>query len=293
MWKYYAFRFTGLTIAYLPRKLGYLTARFTAFMVYMLSPVTREAVADNMRRVLGPEADEAALKRAVRDVLRNAAKNYYDLIRLPHMRLKDIKDRIKVNGWHNLEDAINRGKGVILVTAHIGSFDMAAQVFPAHSTKVTGLVEPLEPEVLLNHVVALRNCKGMNFMPVQLGVLKVVMQSLHRGEVVLIVCDRDFGKDGLRLSFFGEETSMPVGAVRIAMRTGAAVVPVFNLRQKNGCYDVYFEPAVDIIPEGDGAVAKNMEQIISVMERYIKTYPEQWVVLSPVWESGERTSLSG
>jgi len=270
MWKYYAFRFSGATIAYLPRKLGYLTARFTAFMVYMLSPKTREAVADNMKRVLGPEADEVSLKPAVRDVLRNAAKNYYDLIRLPHMKLKDIERLLTVHGWHNFEVALSKGKGVILVTAHLGSFDLAAQVFPSHSVKVTGLVEPLEPEVLLKHVVALRNSHGMNFMPVQFGVLKVVMRSLRSGEVVLIACDRDFGNDSMKLDFFGERTAMPAGAVRIAMKTGAALVPVFNLRQKDGLYDVYFEPEVEVLPEGDGAVANNMNRVIAVMKNILR-----------------------
>jgi KDO2-lipid IV(A) lauroyltransferase len=73
--------------------------------------------------------------------------------------------------------------------------------------------------------------------------------------------------------------------VRIAMRTGAAVVPAFNLRREDGRYDVYFESAIGMIPAGNGAVAKNMEQVARVMEKYIRSCPEQWVVLSPIWAS--------
>ena len=285
MWSYYAFKIAGFTLAYLPKKVGYLIARLVADTVYMLSPALRATIADNMRHVLGSEADDATLKQAVRGVLRNVAKNYFDLIKIPHMKLNDIESCLTVSGWHNLEDALMKGKGVILVTAHLGSFDIAAQIFAVRSIKTTVLVEPLEPSSLLRHVTALRESNGVAFVPAQPGVLEVLIQSLHRGEAVLLACDRDIAKNGLKSNFFGEETTLPAAAVRIAMRTGAAVVPVFNLRRGDGRYDVYFEPAINVIPTGNGAVARNIEQVAHVIEKYIKSCPEQWVVLSPIWAS--------
>jgi KDO2-lipid IV(A) lauroyltransferase len=285
MWKYYAFKIAGFTLSYLPRKVGYFIAHIVAYIVYMLSPALKSAIADNMRHVLGSEADSATLKRAARAVLRNAARNYFDLIRIPHMRLSDIKSCTIVRGWHNLEDALEKGNGVILVTAHLGSFDMAVQILSVRSIKTTVLVEPLEPPSLLSHVTALRKSNGLEFVPAKSGVLEVLIQSLRRGEAVLLACDRDIAKNGLKSNFFGEETTLPTAAVQIAMRTGAAVVPVFSLRRGDDQYDVYVEPAVDIIPAGNEAVARNMEQITSVMEKYIKACPEQWVVLSPIWAS--------
>ncbi|TET14637.1 MAG: hypothetical protein E3J81_06300, partial [Dehalococcoidia bacterium] len=250
MWTYLAFKITGFTIAYLPTRVGYLLTRFVADMLYVFWPPLRAAVAANMRPVLGSEVDNATLRRAVRGVLRNATKNYFDLIHLPHMKLDNIDSRITTHGWHNFEDALSRGKGVIVVTAHLGSFDMAGQMLAARSAKVTVLVEPLEPPALLNHVIALRRSKGLTCMPTQSGVLEVVTQALQRGEAVGLVCDRDIGKDGFKATFFGKETTFPTGAVRIAMRTGAAVVPAFNLRRGDGGYDAYFEPALDVIPSG-------------------------------------------
>ena len=285
MWSYYAFKIAGFTLAYLPKKVGYLIARLVADTVYMLSPALRATIVDNMRHVLGSETDDATLKQAVRGVLRNVAKNYFDLIKIPHMKLDDIESCITVRGWHNLEDALKKGKGVILVTAHLGSFDIAAQIFAVRSIKTTVLVEPLEPSSLLRHVTALRESNGVAFVPAQLGVLEVLIHSLRRGEAVLLACDRDIAENGLKSNFFGEETTLPTAAVQIAMRTAAAIVPAFNLRRGDGRYDVYFEPAINVIPTGNGAVARNMEQVAHVMERYIRSCPEQWVVLSPIWAS--------
>jgi KDO2-lipid IV(A) lauroyltransferase len=285
MWKYYAFRIAGFTLAYLPKKVGYLIACLIADTIYMLSPALRAAIADNMRHVLGSEADDAVLKQHVRGVLRNVARNYFDLIKIPHMKLNDIESCITIHGWHNLESALKKGKGVILVTAHLGSFDIAAQILAVRAIKTTVLVESLEPPSLLSYITALRESNGIAFVPAQSGVMEVLIQSLRRGEVLLFACDRDIAKNGLKSNFFGEETLLPSVAVRIAMRTGAALVPAFNLRRWDGRYDVYCEPAINVIPAGNGTVAKNVEQVARVMEKYIRICPEQWVVLSPIWAS--------
>jgi KDO2-lipid IV(A) lauroyltransferase len=283
MWKYLAFKIIGVPLSYLPTAAGYLVARIVADTVYLLSPILRSSIASNMRHVLGSEAEDATIRRATKNVIRNAARNYFDLIKLPRIKLRDIEKCITVHNWHNFEDALKRGKGVILVSAHLGSYDMTAQILAARSAKVTVLVEPLEPDTLLNHIIGLRKSKGLSYMPVQLGVLKVVMRSLRSGETIGIICDRDFGRDGYRSTFFGEETALPAGAVRIAMKTGAAIVPAFNLRRGDDSYDAYFEPALDIAKGGDEALDKNMKQLIRVMEKYINLCPDQWVVLSPIW----------
>ena len=279
------FKIMGVPLSYLPIAAGYLIARVVADTVHLLSPTLRSAITSNMRHVLGSEAEDATIRQATKNVLRNAARNYFDLIKLPRIKLSDIEKCITVHDWHNFEDALKRGKGVILVSAHLGSYDMTAQIMAARSAKLTVLVEPLEPEALLNHIIGLRKSKGLSYLPVQLGVLKVVMRSLRSGETIGIICDRDFGRDGYRSTFFGEETALPAGAVRIAMRTGAAVVPAFNLRRGDNRYDAYFEPALDIANGGDEALDRNMEQLIRVMEKYIELCPDQWVVLSPIWDN--------
>ena len=287
MWKYYAFKIAGFILPYLPMKVNYFLARLIADTVYILSPALRAIIADNMRHVLGSETDDATLKQHVRGVLRNVAKNYFDLFKIPHMKLSEIESCLTAHGWHNFEDSLNKGKGVILITAHMGSFDIAAQIFAVRSIKTTILVEPLEPPPLLHYITTLRETNGVAFVPAQSGALGMLMQTLRRGEAVLLACDRDIAGNGLESNFFCQETPMPAVAVRIAMRTGSAVVPVFNVRRGDGRYDIYFEPAINVIRTGNGAVAKNMEQVAHAMEKYIKSCPEQWVVLSRIWESDQ------
>ena len=284
MWRYYAFKIIGSALSLLPWTLGYLIAHITAEIIYILSPPLRSTIAHNIYHVLGPQADNDRLKRTIQGVLRNASKNYFDFIKLPRLTLSEILNSITVRGQHHLDDAVKQGKGAILFTAHLGSFDIAAQVFTTYHTKVTIVVEPINPPILLDYVTALRKKAGLGILPAQSGALRQMLKILRRGEILIFALDRDTTGDGVQSSFFGKDTNMPTEAIKIAMRTGAAIVPVFNKRRDDvRHYDIYVEPAIDVVRSGTDALAKNMKQIITVMERYIRQGPDQWVVLSPIW----------
>ena len=272
----------------MPRCIGYLIATLVGDIIYLVSARIRGHIAGNVKHVLGPQADEASIRSIVRGVLRNASKNYLDLIRIPRMKPDEIKRQVTPHGVHNIVDALAKGKGVMLVTAHFGAFDVAVQLLAVHSVRTTILVEALEPARLLEHVVSLRRNKGLNIVPARSGALQAMLQALRNGEIVLVVCDRDVTGEAPKALFFGEETRLPDIGVRIALRTGAAIIPVFNLRREGGRYDVYVESPIEVATNGGRAVAEHMNQVIRVMENYIRSCPEQWAVLEPVWPEGPR-----
>ncbi len=283
MINYYLFLLAELLLSRLPTRIGYFIAHRTADIVFVLHPRLRANIASNLRHVLGPGPDDAAIRLASRQVLRNLAKNYFDLIKMPHFKPEDIQRLVSTHDVHYLVDAVARGKGVVLVTAHYGSFDMAVQVLAARSVQTNILVEALRPERLLDHVVSLRSSQGLNVIPARSGALQAILRSLRRGEMVLFACDRDLTGDSPTAVFFGEETGVPDIAVRMALRTGAAVVPVFNRRRDDGRYDVWVEPPIEVSQTGNGAAAEYTKQIIQIMEKYIRSCPEQWVVLESIW----------
>jgi len=292
MARYYLFILAEHTLSRLPRRIGYLIATLVGDIIYLVSPRIRGTIASNVMHVMGAESDDAEVRRVVRGVLRNASKNYLDLIRIPRMKPQQIKRQVTPHGVHHLVDALARGKGVMLVTAHFGSFDMAVQLLAVHSVRTTIPVEALEPERLLDHVVSLRKNKGLNIIPAKSGALQAMIKALRNGEIVLIACDRDITGEAPKALFFGEETRLPDMAVRIALRTGAAIIPVFNIRRDDGEYDVYVEPPIEVVSNGTANVTGHMNEVIRVMEKYIKSCPEQWAVLEPVWpESSHRPQV--
>lgn len=284
MWQYYTFIIADYSLSFLPKRIGYLLARLIADVVFSIAPRVRTSIVANLRRVHGLEVNDRALRRVARGVLRNIACNYFDLIKLPRLKRRDLERSLHINGWEHLEAALAKGRGVVLVTAHLGSFDTAVQIFALRSVKTTVLVETIKPPVLLAHVTRLRQSHGISFLPSQPETISTLFRCLHRGEAVLFACDRDIDKNGLRTTFFDKETTLPTIAVRIAMKTGAALVPCFNRRLMNGKYDLNIEPAIEIVgKKSDASVAETVEKVARVMEKHIRRTPEQWVVLSPIW----------
>jgi KDO2-lipid IV(A) lauroyltransferase len=274
-------------------RLGFLIAWVAAHAVYLLSPGLRRGIADNMRHVLGWDAGEAAIRRVTRGVVVNTTRNYFELARMPYTSLSDIDKMVTVHGWSHFEEARSRGKGVILATPHLGSFDVTVQVLAARSVTTSIIVEAQEPQALMDHVTSLRASKGLTFVPARPGALRTLVGCLRDGETVGIVCDRDIARDGHECLFFGEKVNMPTEPIRLAMRTGAAVIPVYSLRRGDGGYDVFVEPALPMVPKADNGLATNTQRLAEALERFIRSCPEQWVVLSPVWEDGFRQRHAG
>jgi KDO2-lipid IV(A) lauroyltransferase len=286
MWQYFAFIIADYSFSFLPKRIVYLFARLIADAVYLIAPRVRAGIAVNQRHVLGSEVNDRTLRRVTRGVLRNIACNYFDLIKLSRLKRRSLERSLRVGGWENLETALGKGKGVVIVTAHLGSYDTAAQLLALRSVKTTVLVEPIKPPALLAHITRLRQSHGITFLPSQAGTIGTLLRCLRRGEAVLFASDRDIDNNGLRVTFFGEETNLPTIAVRIAMKTGAALVPIFNKRAIKGGYEIDIEPAIEIVDrQRDASAADTVEKVARVMEKHIRRTPEQWVVLSPIWSN--------
>ncbi|HLE82333.1 MAG TPA: lysophospholipid acyltransferase family protein, partial [Dehalococcoidia bacterium] len=224
---------------------------------------------------------------------RNAAKNYFDLFRLPRLPASRVEEVLTIHHWERLEGALAEGRGVVLATAHFGNFDLVGQVLAGRSYRVTALAEPLEPPRLFRLVTNLRNCQGLAFEPVGPAALRSVVRALRRGEIVGLACDRDLQGNGMKLPFFGEEARLPAGAIYLALKTGAPVVPAFVVRRPNNTFAAFVEEPINLDGAEDEAqtVRQGTAKMASLLEKYIGRYPDQWVVFEPIWrEASHRRS---
>jgi KDO2-lipid IV(A) lauroyltransferase len=260
-----------------------MLAYMLAIVAFRTRPSLRRIVTDNISRVLGPETNNGTIDSTARGVLSSTFKNYFDMVRLPRLSRNEMIRQTHVVGLQHLNAAIAKGKGIILFTAHLGNFDTAFQIFGTYHTQMTVVVESIEPPALLEYVSTMRQRFGVNTLPAKSGALKRIMKLLRKGEMLLFALDRDTAGARVQSPFFGQQTSMPAEAVKIAMRTGATIVPVFNSRRPDGSYDVFIEPELDIERNGNGSMEHNMARIARVLEKYIRRFPDQWVVLEPIW----------
>jgi lauroyl/myristoyl acyltransferase len=281
---YASYRLIGALAGHLPPRVGYGIARPAALLLYLLSPRLRRILASNFGHVLGPEADEAQVRALVRQACVNILKGHYDLFRLSRLSIDEIQEITQVEGRDYVDQALARGKGVILVSAHLGSVDVLGQLPMAYGIPLTVAVQHIQPERLFQYTLGLRKSHGMRMYPAD-GPLMELFRALKRGEMIGLPADRGIADSSREVQFFGSPARLPDGPVRVALRTGAALVPAFGLRLPDNSFLVQVEPTLELPHTGDieADVAAGMEMLIAVMEWHISQHPEQWLVAAPVW----------
>ncbi|MBI2952879.1 MAG: hypothetical protein HYY30_01080 [Chloroflexi bacterium] len=284
---YYLFRVAAAIVPLMPLWLGYWLADVAAEISYRVWAGARRNVRGNQRRVLGSMATDADVERVTRQVFHSAAKNYYDLFRLPKLGLEELRRIVKVYGIENLVECLRDGKGVIIFAPHLGSFDLVAQIALVYSYKITIPVERIKPQKLFDLVTSTRGANGVQLVPVGGGALKHIYRALSGNEIVAIAADRDVLKNGIPVKFFGAETTIPEAPAVLAQRTGASLLPACCVRNGDGTYEIHLEPRL-ILQTSDNAredVRVNSQTVAQILEKFIQRYPEQWVAFDAIWKN--------
>lgn len=234
--------------------------------------------------MLGPEASQEQLEATVHRACVNIMKGHYDLFRLARLSLDEIVAITQVEGREHMDEALAQGKGGILISAHFGNVDVLAQIPRAFGLPISGAVEHVQPERLFQYTLRLRTRHGVRMIPSD-GPMMELRRALKRGELIGLPSDRSIADNTREVDFFGSPAQLPAGPVRLALRTGAPLIPGFGLRLPDNTFLARIEPALELPRTGDreGDIMAGMEMVADVLERIISQQPDQWLVAAPVW----------
>jgi lauroyl/myristoyl acyltransferase len=295
MLKYLALLITARCLGWLPPRPAYAIARAVADLAYLVYRSGRRNVEDNMRHVLGPDASPAEVTRATHQVFRNVFRYYADMVRLPHMNIERLYEKkLTFHGLEHLEKALAAGHGVIICSAHYGNPELAVQAMKVLGVTVLAFVEPLKPKRYADLMKELRSSHGLIYRPIGLSSIKEALRHLRQGDVVVLLSDRDINKTGITLPFFGAETSVPTGAIELALHTGAQIIPAFSRRRQRDEIDVYIEPPLELACTGDDKadLRANTLALLSHIEEYVREDAGQWMVMERIWPDRESAPQS-
>jgi KDO2-lipid IV(A) lauroyltransferase len=250
------------------------------------TPVYRANVIANIGQVLGPETSRPDLEAKARQIFRMSARNFGELLRLKHLTPDELAALlpISVKDLTVFREAHARGQGIVLVTAHLGAFDLIGHALAAQGVRLTVITGRTTSRFVFDAVTHLRRSHDVTLVePTPAGVRRVI-RALRRGEIAGFLADYDFFQNGLPVRYFGRETTLPPGPIRIARDTGALVIPVFTHRGEQGHEIVIGAPfqiakTVDI----DADVAAGMEMLKTRLEEGIGATPDQWVLFQRAW----------
>ncbi len=276
--QYFLYRMVILIIHCLGRKRAYAFARFCSDRRFYAATKDRQSVINNLQQIMKTKAD---VTLQAREVFRNFARylvDFFFMYRMVDDRF--LQEDVIFEGRENLHAAAARGKGIILLTAHLGNWEMGAAILNRCGYSVTAIALPHKDRRVNELFNRQRTNHGVTVVPTSAAVRRCI-EALRQNKCVAVLGDRDFGSFGEPLPFLGRPTLIPKGAAFFSRRTGAAILPVFCIPQVNGQYKFVVEEA--IIPEDsslDGCQQELalMKKYVAVIERKVRENPLQWLM---------------
>ena len=289
----YALYRIGIFLALvLPLKTTYRMACAAADMYCLISAKDRNAVISNLQMVLGDTVDGKRLEGMAREVFKNFAKYLVDFFRFTKIDEEYVKRLVKIEGVEHIRSALAKGKGAIMLSAHVGNWELGAAALSLSGYPINAVVMTHQNKKINDFFTRQRLMGKMR--PIEIGAsLKDCYRVLKSNGLLALMGDRDFTKNGLRIEFFGKTTLLPKGPAVFGYREGAAIVPTFMVRQPDDSFRLFMEPPI-FAGHGEDesrAVTELANRYVRVMETYIRRYPTQWYVFRELWECDGKRSM--
>jgi lauroyl/myristoyl acyltransferase len=264
---------------WLPRGVLFLLADLLADATHWTNAEPARNLRANLRLAF-PRWTEREVEELSKRIFRNFARNLVDYGRF-HTITDEALDRLlpSIQHLHFLEESFAKGKGIILVTGHIGNWELGALFFGRHGFKINVVTIPEGSERIDSIRGAYRTRQDIRTIVVDgspFSSLEIVA-ALRRGEIVAMLVDRWEGTDGVPAKFFGEDRRFPRGPFVLSRATGAPIIPACIVRDGN-IYRGMVDPPFFMEEPEDEPGARRVSE---ALERMIRTYPDQWYNFAP------------
>ena len=270
---------------YLPRQIGYGCARRFADLYVLFDRRGREAVIHNLRRIHqhnGTVLSQRALRALARENFLNFAKYLVDFFHFLHLD-RERADRLINFGMvpNVFDELLAKGKGVIALSAHLGNWELGAGAL-AQRGYPFNVVALWQPDPKLNELYqSYRTNRGVR--PIQFGrAARECIAALRRGEIVAVLGDRDYTGGRQTVNFFGQPARLPDGPAKLALTTGAPILPVFMVRVEGDRFSYVLGDPIWADRQRD-TVADIAERVASALEKVISAHSEQWYLFHDLW----------
>jgi phosphatidylinositol dimannoside acyltransferase len=237
----------------------------------------------NLARVIGvppPDVPDALMRAS----LASYGRYWREAFRLPTMNLPALARQLHdwTLGRDNLEAALAAGRGAVVALPHSGNWDMAGVWLAQTHGTFTTVAERLKPESLYRRFIGYRESLGFEVLPLSGGdrpPFEVLCERLRDNRVVCLMAERDLTRTGVEVEFFGEPTRMPAGPAKLAIETGAALLPVHCWNEGNG-WRQSIHPALSC---ASGDVSAITQVLADQFAKNVAAHPEDWHMLQPQW----------
>jgi len=271
----------------LPRSLARALAEGLARMLFAITPKLRKTAEFNLKLAF-PQWTGAQREATIRGMVRSLGWMAAEFARMPRYTRKNIEEIMVLDGHENFLEGQRRGKGVLFLTAHMGAWELSSYAHAVYGYPLHYMARPLDNARLDGLVNRYRGLSG-NAPVFKNESARLMLRILKNAGTVGILADQNtMREEGVFVDFFGVPACTTTGIARVALHTGAAVVPGYAVWDESlKKYLLRFEPPLELVRTGDAErdIVENTQRFAKVTEEIIRKYPEQWVWVHARWKT--------
>jgi KDO2-lipid IV(A) lauroyltransferase len=295
---YAAFWVTG----FIPRPIGLAMGKALGWLWWQVDRKRKTIALNNMKIAFGEDKSVAERQSLARRVFINLGMVLYEMCWALRLSRTRFASYFRIEGRSNYEAAAGAGKGVLLLTGHIGNWELLPIIMTMSGEHANVLYRPLDFKPLDYFFIKARTRFGGQMIS-KSGTVMTLFKLLRKGENIAVLLDQNVGQGyGVPVEFFGRRAFTNKGLAMLAIRTGAPVVPVFIVREGDG-YVARVLPALPLIQTGDNRkdIEENTQQYNDTLETIIRSHPDQWFWVHrrwkphhySIWRPGMNQSIPG
>lgn len=275
----------SLLVSQLPIKAQLFVGDLIGYLWFDVLRIRRRVALENLRLCF-PEWSETQRIRVARKSVCNLGRTFVEFLRIPSVTTGRWNNHFDLRGEEHLKAALEKGKGVFLLSAHIGNGDWGTVGLALRNYRIHVISKEMKVGWINQFWFNTRTSIGTEFIPDR-GSSLAILKALKKNSFVVFVLDQFMGPPiGVKTTFFGHETGTAMGLALLAGRSGAAVVPCYTYRDADGSTIIQCEPEIPFVEAAhkDETIAQMTQKYCDKIEEWVRKHPDQWMWVHRRWK---------
>ncbi|MFQ5701289.1 MAG: lysophospholipid acyltransferase family protein [Acidobacteriota bacterium] len=277
----------GRLLSFVPRRLALAVGRAAGLAAWGVDGRHRRRALENLDKAFGPAMSVAGRRKLTRRVFSHFGTVAVDCLLMPCRRPADLDRLVVYDGVEHIRNAFLKGKGVLVFSGHFGNWELVALLQGWLGYPMAMVTRPLDNPYLERLLRIGRTRSGNEVIPKR-NAARPILRALRHGWCVAIVIDQDTrGTDQVFVDFFGRPAGTTPILARLALRTGAPIIPVFGVPLSDGRYRITYLPEVSVqrSDDRDADVVRLTQACTRIIEEQIRRHPDIWLWMHRRWKS--------
>lgn len=282
---YIIVRLLNKILSFVPISVSLWIGRRLGSLAFFFNKKRRLVAYANLKAAFAKEKSPEELKGITKRVYQNMAQTFAEVLNLTKVSRKYVDKYVEVVNMERIRNAAKSGRGTILLTGHFGDWELSSLVSSVEGFPILVLAREQKMKRLNELLNRLRESNGCKVIRKGMST-KNILRALYDKNIVGILSDQDAGRNGMFVNLFGRPTSSHSGPMEIAKHTGSLILPNFIVRTGGPHHKLYLEEYIDFNDlKSEDDVKEALQRFTSLLESYIRKYPDQWLWLHKRWKS--------